>query len=290
MDFDTFFDKAWNDHVAVAREVADRLDQGLALVADEPQLNRLIHIAQHVFGEHLAAWHEGVAFLERLKTLPSFVPDGASGQQLRRCIAGLQLAADDSTALDGLFSASDRTRVSAMAASHLAAHDTVRASRLLREALDLAQRSGMPNDDPSNRSLAVTGNTLACALEDKPARSAEECASIILAAQTARHYWAIAGTWLETERAEYRLASTWLQAGDPARAREHAQACLEIVAAHDGPALERLFGWEALGLVERAAGNTTGHAQALARAREAFEQLDESDKSWCAASLEKLAG
>ncbi|MEP7102950.1 MAG: hypothetical protein ABI781_20750 [Burkholderiales bacterium] len=288
MDFDTFIGKAWDDHVNVAREVADRLDQGVALVADEPQLNRLMHLGQHVYGEHLAAWHEGVAFLERLKTLPTFAPDGASGQQLRRYVAGLQLAADDGAVLDGL-SASDRTRVAAIAASNLAAHDTVRASRLLQEALDLAQRSGLPDGDPMNRSLAITSNTLAGALEEKVDRSADERALMILAAQTARHYWAIAGTWLETERAEYRLANTWLQAGDLARAREHAQACLEIVAANDGAALERLFGWEALGLVERAAGNTTGHAQALAHAREAFAELDESDKSWCAASIDKLA-
>jgi hypothetical protein len=140
-----------------------------------------------------------------------------------------------------------------------------------------------------HRTLAATGNNLACTLEEKAGRSTEERALMILAAQTARHHWAIAGTWLETERAEYRLANTWLQAGDLARAREHAQACLEIVAANDGAALERLFGWEALGLVERAAGNATGHSQALARAREAFAELEASDKSWCAASIDKLA-
>ncbi len=140
-----------------------------------------------------------------------------------------------------------------------------------------------------HRALAITGNGLACTLEEKPDRTADERALMILAAQTARHHWAIAGTWLETERAEYRLANTWLQAGDLVRAREHARACLEIVAANDGAALERPFGWEALGLVERAAGNATGHAPALAHARAAFTELDASDKSWCAESIDKLA-
>jgi hypothetical protein len=288
MDFDTFMGKAWNDHAADAAAVARRLGDGIALVGDEAQLNRLIHLGQHVYGEHLAEWRSGVAFLDRLTALPTFVREGASGQAQRRAIAGLRLAEGADPALGDL-SASDRIRVGAMASGNLAAHDTVRAARLLEAALALAQRAGLPNDDPMHRALAVTGNTLACTLEEKVERNADERALMILAAQTARRHWAIAGTWLETERAEYRLANTWLQAGDPVQAREHAQACLEIVAANAGPALERLFGWEALGLVERAAGNAAGHAQALARAREAFAELDESDKSWCLASIDKLA-
>ena len=289
MDFDTFMGKAWDDHATDAAAVARRLDDGIALVGDEAQLNRLMHLGQHVYGEHLAEWRNGVAFLDRIAALPAFVREGASGQAQRRAIAALQLS-EGADATIGDLSPSDRIRVGAMASGNLAAHDTARARRLLEAALDLAQRAGLPNDDPMHRTLAVTGNTLACTLEEKADRNAEECALMILAAQTARHHWAITGTWLETERAEYRLANTWLQAGDLARAREHAQACLEIVAANDGAALERLFGWEALGLVERAAGNAAGHAQALVRAREAFAELDESDKSWCAASIEKLAG
>jgi hypothetical protein len=290
MDFNSFIDQAWADHATEPAAVVRRLaDDGLALVGDEAQLNQLMNLAHHVYGEHLGAWRDGIAFIERLAELPVFVPDGASGQALTRCVASLRLS-DGAAAVElGALSASDRIRVGAMAASNLAERDTPRASRLLRDALDLAQRSGLPPTDPMNRALAATSNNLACALEEKAERSAHERELMILAAQTARHYWAIAGTWLETERAEYRLANTWLQAGDLARAREHAQACLEIVAANNGAALERLFGWEALGLVERAAGNATGHAQALARAREAFAELGDADKGWCAAAIDKLA-
>jgi len=289
MEFSRFIDDAWRDHATDASAVAARLDAGIGLVTDEPQLNQLMHLGQHVHGEHLGQWQAGVAFVERLTTLPVFAPAGASGQARTRSVASLRLSAGERGVLDAL-SPSDRIRVLAMAAANLADRDTARADALLREALHLAQRSDLPATDPMNRALAVTGHNLACTLEEKPARSADERALMILAAQTSRHDWGQVGTWLETERAEYRLANTWLQAGDLPRAREHAQACLEIVAANDGAALERLFGWEALGLVERAAGNATGHAQALARARAAFDQLDEADKSWCAASIDKLAG
>ena len=288
MDFDAFIDRAWNDHAGDAGAVARRLDEGVALVTDETQLSRLAHLAQHVHGAHLGDWRAGIAFIEGLVRGPCYAPEGASGAALRRYAASLALAQGAAVDLAEL-SPSDRIRVGGLAAANLVEHDPSRAAQLLQDALALAERSGLPAGDPMNRDLAVAGHNLACALEEKPGRSADERALMILAAQTSRHYWALAGTWLETERAEYRLAMSWLQAGEPARARDHAQACLQIVAANDGAALERFFGWEALGRAERAAGNASDHAQALARAREAFTELDPSDQTWCAASLDRLA-
>lgn len=291
MDFNTFIGKAWHDHATDPAAVAQRLGEGLALVADEPQFARLAELAHHVHGEHLGDWRTGIAFVERLAALPVHAPDGVSGQALRRCARSLALCEGLGGAeaeLDAL-SPSDRIRVGAMAAANLAERDTGRAQRLLQDALDQAERSGLGAADPMNRALAVTSNNLAGTLEHKTDRSPNERELMILAAQAARCYWERCGTWLETERAEYRLAMTWLQAGDPARAREHAQACLDIVAANGAVALERLFGWEALGHVEHAAGDMAAHAQALERARESYAELDEADQAWCAASLEALA-
>ena len=288
MDFDTFIDQAWHDHANDPRAVAQRLTDGIALAADEAQIAQLANLAHHVHGEHLGEWSRGIGVIKGLATLPAFTPDGPSGQAVRRCVASLALSAGAGDTLAAL-SMSDRVRVGAMAAANLAERDTLRAQHLLQAALDEAARSGLPASDPMNRALAVAGNNLASALEEKAARSDAERSLMILAAQTARHYWELAGTWLETERAEYRLAMTWLQAGDPAEAREHAQACLAIIAANGGSALERLFGWEALGRVERAAGHAAGHAQALAKARAALAELDPADQARCAASIEQLA-
>jgi hypothetical protein len=240
-----------------------------------------------VYGEHLGAWREGLAYLERLSAVASVAPGGASGAALRRCTASLALAAGIDDARPGL-SLSDRIRVGAMAAASLAERDVARALELFEEALEQARSAPLDASNPANRALAATGNNLAVALERKQLRSDGERALMVLAAQTARHYWAIAGTWLETERAEYRLAMTWLQAGDLAQAREHAQACLEIVEANGSVALEAFFGWEALGRVERAAGNRTGHAHALAMARPAFERINADDQGWCRESLTAL--
>jgi hypothetical protein len=288
MDFNAAMAQAWNQHADAPNEVAARWPALRSLIADEAQIERLAALMHHVHGTHLAEWQRGSDALQSLRALAAFRDDGSSGQALRRTLASLATCAGAPAAAEAL-SPSDRIRVGAMAAESLGAHDPARAAATLRETMDLAQRSGLPDDDPMHRSLAAAANGLASTFEAKPDLSTDERALMILAAQAARHHWERAGTWLEVERAEYRLAMTWLQAGDPAQARQHAQTCLEIVGANQGAALERFFGWEALGAVERAAGNALGHARALGMAHAAFGELSADDQGWCQASLDKLA-
>jgi len=284
MDFDRFIDQAWDDHATDAAGVADRLAaDGPALLHEDAQVARLAALVHHVYGEHLARWEDGRVLLQRLASASGSADSAAA---LRRCDASLALSAglaDERAAL----SASDAIRVGAMAAANLAEHDTPRARALFDEALGAA--SALADTDPAHRALAVSANNLACTLEEKSARSMAERELMIRAAQAARHHWALAGGWLETERAEYRLAMTWLQAGDPAQATRHAQACLQIVQQHEAPALERFFAFEAMGLTAQAAGDAALKADALAQARIAFDALDEADRGWCRSSLDKLA-
>lgn len=72
MDFDTAIGQAWNDHADDAQGVADRVPELLALVIDEPQLERLIALARHVCGPHLGAWSAGRVVLESLRTHATF--------------------------------------------------------------------------------------------------------------------------------------------------------------------------------------------------------------------------
>jgi hypothetical protein len=290
MDFDRFLNQAWDEHATHTTAVAERLaSQGPALVTEEAQIAPLANLVHHVHGEHLGRWAEGRALLRQLAAHPARSPDGAASAALARFQASLALcegSADERAAMG----ASDRIRVTALTAANLAERDTPRASALFGEALAEAERAGLDAADPANRALAVTANNLACTLEEKRSRSAAERALMITAAQATRRFWALAGGWLETERAEYRLAMTWLQAGDPALARHHAQQCLAIVQANGSVPLERFFASEALALAEAADGNAAGHAAALAQTREAFAALDEADQGWCRASLDQLTG
>lgn len=286
MDFDTFMNTAWDEHATNPAGVAGRLaTEGLPLADSSDRIVALAHLAQHVYGAHLARWADGRALLDRLAALPA--ADAGAAAALARFGAGLDLCAGRDEARAGL-SASDRIRVTALAASNLADHDAARAGALLAEAAAEAERAALPPGDAAARALAVAGNNIAAALEEKPQRSAPERELMIAAAQAGRRWWALAGTWLETERAEYRLAMSWLRAGDAARARRHAQQCLDIVAANGGVALERFFGHEALALAERAAGDAEAAAQALAAARAACADLDDSDRGWCQTTLDKL--
>ncbi len=288
MDFDTFIDKAWTDHATDPQAVAATLQTvGLTRITDAGQLSSVAHLAQHVLGAHLARWQDGVDFQQRLAALPCCTAGSSEAQAIGRHISALRLAGglgDDRVGAG----ASDRIRLTALAAINLAEHDATRAAALLEEALAAAATAGLPDTDPMHRALAVAGNNIASTLEEVPELSAEASRLMILAAQTGRRHWAIAGTWLETERAEYRLAMSWLKAGDLAQARQHAQNCLEIVHANGQVPMEAFFGWVALGQVERAAANATGLAQAVAQAETALAGLTADDQGWCKVSLDKL--
>jgi hypothetical protein len=289
MEFDHFLDQAWADHAEHPAAVAERLhDRGVALATTPQQVSALAHLAHHVMGEHLGRWRDGIALQQRFAALLASRGDVTVAQALRRFIASLALAAGGQDLRAGLGD-SDRLRVTALAAASLAGHDAARALALLQQALADAQAAGLPDTDPYARALAVAGNNLACTLEEKAARTPAERELMILAAQAARRYWALAGTWLETERAEYRLAMSWLQAGDPAQARQHAAQCLALVQENDGPALERFFAWEAIGVAARAAGDSGAHIQALAQARQAFAKVGVDERRDCQSSLDGLA-
>jgi hypothetical protein len=288
MDYETFLDQAWTDHATDAAAVAQRLaDQALGHVTEPDRVFPIAHLAHHVFGEHLGQWAAGLAFLDRLHALPVVQADDA--QAIRRYQAALRLAAGAADERAG-FDASGRIRVTAVAAANLALHDAARSAALLEDAVAAAGAAALPDQDPAHRSLGIAGNGIAGTLEDKPARSAEDTRLMLRAAQVARRFWALAGTWRETERADYRLAISHLQAGDLSRARQHAQDCLAIVQAQGNVPLEAFFGWEALGRIERAAGNHGGQQQAVAQAEAAFGALAEADQGWCRPSLDKLRG
>lgn len=287
----TFVDDGWARHTEAPQGVADRLPEGLALVSSEQDVVALANLGHHVWGAHLGQWEQGIAFVrhltEQARAGGHLPPGSEADPTCRRLTASLLLCQGSFDGRDAL-SACDHIFVTAMASAALASHDTPRALSLMNEALLAAQAAGLPDSDPVNRALAVTTNNLAATLEEQPVRSDEERHLMIAAAQAARRYWAIAGTWLHVERAEFRLAHTWLKAGDPTRALGHARSCLAIVAEHQGAPLERFFGHEPLVLAERALGNDAGADAAISAMRVAFAELSDDDRAWCAETLHKL--
>ena len=130
----------------------------------------------------------------------------------------------------------------------------------------------------------------AAALESKKDRDSLETKGMIAAAEGGLKYWKQAGTWLEEERAEYRLTHSLLQAGEPQAAVHSAQRCVAVCSANNAPEFEQFFGFAALALAQRAAGDALGFEASRKQALRLFELVAPDEKQWCTSELEKLGG
>ena len=286
MTLQEFLDSAWNDHAEHAADVAMRLERSLALVATADDVAPFVRIATHVFGEHLGEWQRGIDLLDAIRGQRSAEGDAAASAIVRG-IATLGLARGDDGVLDGL-SPEDRVFALAGAAAAFAGRNEQRRAidayaRALADA-----KAGLPAKSPAIRALAIGGNNLACALEEKRDRDAAETGGMVRAAEAALEYWRLAGTWLEEERAHHRLARSLLAAGRSQAAIASAQRCVDVCAANEAPAFERFFGEAALALAQRAAGDGDAFAATRARALAWHDRVEADERQRCASDLGEL--
>jgi hypothetical protein len=101
-------------------------------------------------------------------------------------------------------------------------------------------------------------------------------------------YWKLAGTWLEEERAEYRLARSLSQAGDPGGAARSALRCIAICSKNHAPPLEQFFGHAVLALAKRAAGDDHAFEAVRKQALLFFDHVDANERPWCETELREL--
>jgi hypothetical protein len=287
MTFDAFLETAWNDHGDRPQEVADRLASSLHLVETADQIPPFARLLTHVYGEHLGQWDRGVALLESLRRVPAFDGSAAAAGALDRSIATLRYAGGQTSVLATL-SAEDRISVLALAAAAFSGRNEMkRAIAAYAEALALAE-AGLPPQSPALRALAVGGNNLAAALEEKTGRDDAETEGMIVAANGGLTYWKRAGTWLEEERAEYRLTRSLLQAGRPRDAIASAQRCIDVCARNAAPAIETFFGYVVLALAQRADGDAGAFAASRRQALALHEQVPAEEKRWCQSDLAEI--
>ncbi|MET0345654.1 MAG: hypothetical protein ABW218_05280 [Casimicrobiaceae bacterium] len=284
--FDDFLETAWNDHADDAPAVAERLGQALDVILAAEHVAPYARLVTHVYGEHLARYADGVVLLERLRMHP--VWDESAADAVARGIAVLRYCSGDVSVLEAL-ATDERIVVLATASSAFAEQKAYkRAIETYAEALALA-RGGIADGSPALRSLAAGGNNLAAALEEKGDRDALETRGMLSAAQGGLDYWRRAGTWLEEERAEYRLSSSRRSAGDYDGAIHHAQRCIALCGANDAPPIEHFFGVAALALAQRSAGLTDEFDASRRLAREWHECVDPSERTWCDTTVAMLA-
>ncbi len=286
MEFEEFIRTAWAEHADQPDDVAERLALSLDRVELPAHVAPFAGIVTHVFGEHLARFDDGVELLESMRRLPACHGQPEAVGVLSRGVAALRYASGEERALDVL-APQDRISVLANASGAiLGQFEFGRAIAAYDEALRLAEKFG-PNPR-AQRSLAVAGNNLAAGLEEKVDRSPSETEGMLRAAKAALKYWALAGSWLEVERAEYRLTRSLLRAGQPDGAIEHARQCIAICAANNASAFERFFGEAVLGIAHRSAGDRAGFETSRERALALFAQVPDDEQQWCSPELKEL--
>lgn len=287
MSFDAFIQSAWQAHADDTAAVATQLSESLALLQTAEQVPAYVRLVVHVYGEHLGQWAAGGALLAQIGALPQVLGHGLAEQTLRRGQASLAFCAGDAAALQAL-TAADRVAALATSATALAGRERLgEGMAALRAACAEAEHVLAAHDD-AWRALAVAGNNLALQLEQTATRTPEQTAAMLAAAETGLACWRRAGTWLEEERAEYRLARSLLQAEMPKVAGQHAQRCLDICLAHAAPYFEQFFAYAVLALAARAAGDAAAFAAYRAQAHACHAQLGADDLRWCVAELAEL--
>ncbi len=289
MTFDEFLQTAWNDHAERPQDVADRVAASLPIIETPTQIPPFARLVTHVYGEHLGQWGRGIEILDSLRRIPAYDGSALVTDIVARNIAVLRYASGDSAILEPL-SREDRVTVLATASSAFAGQGKFKqAISTYAEAVQLA-RSGLPSGSPAIRPLAVGGNNLAAALEMKKDRDAIETTGMIAAAEGGLEFWKQAGSWLEEERAQYRLAHSLLEAGEYAAAIASARRCIAICNANNAPAFELFFGHTALARAQRAAENAAEFDAARDQARQLIAQVAPEERQWCESELEALDG
>jgi hypothetical protein len=287
MTFDAFIEQAWSDHGEHPAEVAAGLERCIEDVTAPAQAQAVARLGVHVMGEHLGEWMRGVRWLDALAAHAAPFADAALERALARGRATLRLTGGDAAAACELAPDDAAAAYAGTAAALAGRADFRRALDALEHARTLAS-AGLPAGSPAARALAVAGNNVSAALEEKGDRDPAETAGMVAAAHTGLRYWREAGTWLEHERAEYRLASSLLCAQDAAGAAAAARRCLAVCAAHDAPAFERFFGQEVLARACFAAGDASGGVAARSTAQSAYAALSDEDRAFAEAALRAL--
>ena len=267
--------------------MAERLKTARALLTQSPQVGALARILVHVFGEHLGDWSGAQRELALLQEHALCQTDAQATSAVRVAQAALALAQGQVPQGAKL---TDEERVRALASASaicLGREELGNASDLFDLSLKLAALLP-PACRGFERALAVAANNLACALGELPLRSEEQDAQMVKAAQSARRYWELAGTWLETQRADYVLAKSHLRAGHLPAAASHAVDCLNLCQANQASALDLFFAHEIAALAAQALGYGAAFEAARQSALQAFDALDAQDQAAAQAERDAL--
>ncbi len=286
MSFDQYLEQAWNIHGKNPEDVARDLSNGVRLVVNRDQAEKMARLIGHLFTDHVKDFEMGLGWLEQLahQTQDSINNNSSLvGRQARsfRMAMGHEIDLSELTV-------SGRVQVLAQAAAAaMAVGNWDKTQAWLRQAALIA-RDELLSTDPVHRTLAVVANNVAAEIEEMAASDLRRSGFGVESAQIARVHWEKAGTWLETGRSEYRICKSALAQGDVRQAERAAQNYLEICERHKADALEVFFACEAQFEVARAEGQGSAAQSWFERAKTTFQEISETDRLWVQGTMNQI--
>jgi hypothetical protein len=281
MSFEEYLSNAWSIHAENPKKVAEEFKANFSLMQTEDDVMSMARLIVHVCGGHLGEWQKGSDLLLKLKNNATI----KDRSLMNRYVAILNLGNNPNISIDN-FSISDQVQIYSSTASALISLGGMKnGAKFLDKAASLVIE--LTKEDAAYKAVAIAGNSIACDLEDKTNRTQSDIDLMIAASKIGRKFWEIAGTWIEIERAEYRLSQTYFQANEFENSLLHAMKCVEIVTNNGALPLEKVFAYEAVMMANKALGQHELAEKAKSEMEKYFEELPSEDKVWCKKSLSK---
>ncbi|SMF82216.1 hypothetical protein [Pseudobacteriovorax antillogorgiicola] len=285
--FKKYIGDSWARHGQDPHGVAERLIHGVSLIKSEQDLIALLKISYHVTISHLKDLSQFEAVLESLQSHSEEHPDLRVAELSAKFSEAASLnmrPAEEQSQKSTAYKVSSYALASASFA-HQGNWDEA------KKHLELAKKYVDDGNAESEglRDLAVSSNNIALDVESETSIPDPTATALMIdAALTARKYWEMIGSWLEVERAEYRLSASYLKAQNLDLARQAARNGISICENNGTDPLELFFAYEALAKVENTAQQLSAYAEAVTRMEEMFELIGPDNQPWCQSILESI--
>lgn len=234
MDVDALVSRGWAEHPKDPAAVAELLEGHLDLVADGEGAAKVMHLLNHVVGDHLGRRADAKRLCEDVLRRAGDEPGPSPFVHLAvaRTMAGDAPGAEAAIEVLG-GDAPQRVRIGLLVAqSHAHAGDWDEAARVYDEQMTLGD--DLPGGHDAERSYAIVSNNIASEALNEGPRTPTVDALMVRAAQNARTYWGRVGTWVNDERADYLLSLVHNKLGHAKEALAFADRALTTITEADG--------------------------------------------------------
>lgn len=284
----TLIQQGWADHADKTAAVADRLEAAILDVGSAEDAAGFMNLVNHAIGDYLG---DRARALRINSAVFAHLDDAEATTPLIYLAVAHRLAGDNDGAVrtEAQIGTDPATAVRVnmlVAQGHMHAQDWDTATALYSETLKAAD--ALPAGHAGERSAAIVSNNIASEILNLEARTDLQANLMEHAAHAAHTYWSRIGTWVNSERADYLLATVHNELGRPDDALTYADRALATIQANGDEPVDQAFLCLARARAFRDLGQDEARAKALAEA-EALAAAFASDglKSWFADELAK---